>query len=678
MKPIPAWSTALFVLALVAAVSPWPAAAQSESDWNSPSALQLVARARELRQSQAVDSALHSYQSRARGYVYFFFERPDTGERTLVKADQVALDVYWRAPGSTKQEIVGQRDRKVLPTDIRYHIDHLSVVQDDFGDYIRMGDGDEVEAVLHPVGPGSEAAYDFLLADSLTVSYASGAEVVRVYEVRVRPRDFDSPGFVGTIYLDRATAAIVRMRFSFTPASYIDPFVDHIRIALDNSLWMGRHWLPYRQEVEIRREIPALDLMIGSVIQGRFDVRGYEFNVELDDRLFQGRRVTATSPAQRAAFPFERGLFDDLNEQGIDTSPSLQAVEHEVREVVQDKALSGLDPLRLHFGGISDVARYNRAEGLRAGAGLTFRPTGGLTVRPSGGYALGRERFSGALTTSLRVGAAVPTLDLYWDRLRDVGGYPGASSLVNTISAVSGKQDFTDPFFSRGAALTVRGGRPGGLSAGVRWEEHHAARDVVSDDIANTEFRPVRSIEEGVLTAFTVRAPLDLPADGDLELSSELGHFEGRTFGSLAAQARWVLDDLDRPWQAEISLGGGGVTDQAPAQALYLLGGRWTLPGHDYRSFVGDRLWLLRTEVTVPIVAPYVGLRLLGGVGATYLDDRILPGDWPGLDSDGPRGSVGAGLALGWNSVRIDLAHGVRGGGWEALFSVSEQFRGWM
>jgi hypothetical protein len=156
-----------------------------------------------------------------------------------------------------------------------------------------MGDGDEVEAVLHPVGPGSESVYDFWLADSLTVSYAGGAEEVRVYEVRVRPRDFERPGFVGTIYLDRATAAVVRMRFSFTAASYIDPYVDHIRIALDNSLWMGRFWLPYQQEIEIRREIPTLDLMLGSVIQGRFDVRGYDFNVELDDRVFAGRRVTA-------------------------------------------------------------------------------------------------------------------------------------------------------------------------------------------------------------------------------------------------------------------------------------------------------------------------------------------------------------------------------------------------
>jgi hypothetical protein len=323
-------------------------------------------------------------------------------------------------------------------------------------------------------------------------------------------------------------------------------------------------------------------------------------------------------------------------------------------------------------------ARYNRAEGLRVGAGLTFHPRGDVTLRPSAGYAFGRRRVSGSVVASLRIGPLAPSVDAYWDRLADIGGHPGASPLVNTISAVSGKQDFTDPFFRRGVALTLRGDRPGGVSVGVRWEEHHAARDVVSDDLSDTEFRAVRSIEEGTLTALTAQAPIGLPGRGDLVTTGEVGRLDGRTFGSLGTEARWRLENLDRGWHTELSLAGGAVTNEAPAQALYLLGGRWTLPGHDYRSFVGDRYWLARAEVTIPLMTPYVGLRLLGGLGATYLDDRGLPSDWPGLDSDGPRGSVGAGLAIGWDALRIDVAHGVRGGGWEALFSVSEQFRGWM
>jgi hypothetical protein len=651
-------------------------APSTEPAWNDPAALELVSLARELRASTSVDSTFRTYEADARGYVYFFFDRPDTGERTLVKADQVALEIYWQAPDQTKQLIVGQRDQKVLPTEIRYHLDHLTVVQDDFGDFIRMGDGDEVEAVVHPVGPSSESVYDFLLSDSLTISYQNGS--VRVYEIRVRPKDFGRPGFVGSIYVDRARAAIVRMSFSITPASYVDPYVDYIRVSLDNSLWLGEHWLPYRQEVEIRREIPLLDVMTGSVIRGRFEIRDYDFNVELRPTLFAGGRISAMSPNQRRAFQFERGLFDDLDEEGLVPSPSLAEVRRQVNQVVEDQAMSGLAPLRVHFANLSDFARYNRAEGLRVGGGVTLRPGGAVVARVSGGYAIARERFAGTVSASAGLGAVQPALDLYWDALGDIGGHPGATTLENTITALSGKKDYVDPFFRRGATLTLRGRNAAGAAVRMTWEEHLGARDVVSDDPADTEFRPVRSIEEGTLGALGVHVPLTLFPDVTLAMDAQLGRLGSRTFGTGSAEALWISHRPGQPWQAEASLSGGAVTDRAPPQSLHLLGGRWTLPGHDYRSFVGERYWLLRGEVTVPVYAPYVGVRAIGALGATYIGDRALPADWTARDSDGPRASVGAGLSFGFDTFRVDLARGLRGGGWEALFSVAREFRSWL
>jgi hypothetical protein len=663
---------------LVAAQLPVPTATrgQAQPTWNQPAALELVARARELRNSTAVDSTFRSYRADARGYVYLFFDRPETGERSLVKADQIALEVYWQAPSATKQRIVGLRDQRLLPTQIRYHLDHLTVVQDDFGDFIRMGDGDEVEAVLHPVGPGSEGAYDFLLSDSLTLSYEGGT--VRVYEVQVRPKSFERPGFVGSIYLDQANAAIVRMSFSFTPASYVDDYVDYIRVSLDNSLWLGRYWLPYRQEVEIRREIPLLDVVTGSVIRSRFDIRGYDLNAEIFPAVFLGGRVSSVSPNQLGSFEFERGLFDDLDEEGLVPSPSLAEVREQVTQVVEDRTMSGLAPLRLHFANVSDFARYNRAEGLRVGGGFSVRPGSGVTVRSSGGYAIGRERVSGAVSATRSAGDVQPTLDLYWDGLGDIGGNPGASTLENTITSVSGKKDYTDPYFRRGATLTLRGSDPTGAAVRLRWEEHESARDVVSDDLSDTEFRPVRSIDEGALAALAVRVPLPGMGGVRTTLDGEVGRLEERTFASLAAEALWEARRPGRRWQAEVSLAGGFLTDRAPAQALYLLGGRWTLPGHDYRTFVGDRYWLLRGEGTVPLVPPYVGVRVIGALGATYLGSRQLPADWIARDSGGVRASVGAGLSFGWDALRVDLARGVGGGGWEALVSVAREFRSWL
>jgi len=271
-----------------------------------------------------------------------------------------------------------------------------------------------------------------------------------------------------------------------------------------------------------------------------------------------------------------------------------------------------------------------------------------------------------------------PTLDLYWDELGDVGGYPGASTLLNTISAVSGDRDFTDPFFRKGATLTLQGPEPIGFSVLFRWEEHRSALDVVSDDPGNGEFRPVLPVEEGALGAVAVSAPVTLPGGGHAKVTGELGRLESRTFASLNGEARWEIRDPERPWHAEVSVAGGALTAQAPVQSLYLLGGRWTLPGHDYRSFAGDRYWLLRGEGTIPVRPPYLGVRFIGALGSTYLGGRQLPSDWIVQDSGGIRASIGAGLSFAWDTFRLDFAHGLWGGGFEVIFSVAQQFRAWL
>src|SRR5690606_28865780 len=149
---------------------------------------------------------------------YFYLDRTDSDERTLVKVDQIALEIFWAAPNLTKQRIIGLRDVSRLPNRMQYHLDHLTVVQDEFGDVIRMGDGDEVRDVPHPAAPGSGSVYAFRLVDSLSVHLAGTSEPIRVYELEVRPRRLDQPALIGSIFIDKASSAIVRMSFTFTPA----------------------------------------------------------------------------------------------------------------------------------------------------------------------------------------------------------------------------------------------------------------------------------------------------------------------------------------------------------------------------------------------------------------------------------------------------------------------------
>jgi hypothetical protein len=411
-----------------------------------------VDQARRVRQGHIQDPDFQSYSSQARGYVYFFFDREDTGERILVKTDQIALEVFWRAPNLTKQRIVGLRDEKSLPTNIRYHLDHLVVVQDEFGDLIRIGDGDEVEAVVHPVAPGSDQAYDFLLADSVTVTLPGAPDPIRVYEIQVRPRDFDAPGFVGSVFLDQASRAIVRMSFTFTPASYVDSYLDYIQISLENGLWLGQYWLPYRQQLEIRREVPYLDIPAGSVIRGWFEIRDYEINPPLSLSLFEGRPVTALPESARREFPFEDSLHAQLDMEGLSPPPQMQEIRSMALSIARQRYLSGLGRLRLSLPTptTSSILRFNRAEGLFLGAGASYalRPWAGISVH--GGFSFGRERPS--LSLGLTGGERSPGTGIvgHWNLPTDLGPVPAVSGVMNTLAALTVDRDFRDLFFSTG------------------------------------------------------------------------------------------------------------------------------------------------------------------------------------------------------------------------------------
>src|SRR5262249_61637180 len=83
----------------------------------------------------------------------------------------------------------------------------------------------------------------------------------------------------------------LRFPFGFTPAAYLDPQLEDISIALENSLYEQRYWLPYRQEIEIRRRTKWLDFPARGIIRGRWEIEGYDFNVPLPDALFAGPAI---------------------------------------------------------------------------------------------------------------------------------------------------------------------------------------------------------------------------------------------------------------------------------------------------------------------------------------------------------------------------------------------------
>jgi hypothetical protein len=679
----------LFLLPALAAAAA-PAVAQAGA-WNDARAMELVRRAQERRAVTLADTGLVDYQADARGYVYFYLDRRDVDQRTLVKTDQVALEVLWKAPNLSRQRIVGLRDEKTLPTSIRYHQDHLTVVQDNFGDRIRLGDGDEVRDVTHPAAPASDEVYDYRLADSSSVRLPGAGGQVQVYRLEVRPKDLSRPGLVGSIYVDRRAGDIVRMAFTFTPPSYVDRQLDYINVSLENGLWKGRFWLPDRQEVEIRRQLPELGFPAGGMIRGTMRISNYRFNQDLSPALFRGPKVVSVPEAQRRAFAFEQGLYEELREEGLGPQVELGEVRREAMRLVGARLLSGLPALRADVPEVSNVLRYDRAEGAVLGFGTRAQPSAQVDVEASGGWAFGAEHAIGRAAVlwtrpRFRLG-----LEGVYNAPRDVGVGPVASGVMNTLSAVLAGNDYTDLHYARGAEIRADAGAGRGWTADValRGEVQRSARQEADVSVfgGDDAFRPVNAVDDGTMwrgaLALSRSTPSGAARGWSARVTAAGGVLDGedgetRRFARPTVELGWVRRWVPADAALEVDLSGGAAFGDLPRQELFLLGGRGTVPGFDFRSCGGDRFALARATASADLVRPWVRGRLLaasGWAGVGAAGDEALAAWGTAGTTRRPRASVGAGVGLIFDILRVDVHHGLGPGArWEVVVEASPSF----
>ena len=687
---------------LSASAAVWlPVGAAAQGEWNDARALQLIDRARERREEPHADTTLRNYRAEANGYVYFYLDRQDTDERTLVKTDQIALEVYWAAPSLTKQRIIGLRDESKLPNRMQYHLDHLTVVQDEFGDVIRLGDGDEVRDVTHPAAGGADTIYDFRVADSLTITLPGTPAPVRVYEIEVRPKNRERSAFVGSVFVDRGTADIVRMTFTFTPASYVDRRLDYIHISLDNGLWGGQYWLPHEQRIEIRRQLPELDFVAGAIIKGVFRLHDYRFNQELPENFFNGPAIVALPERVREAHEFDQGLYEGLAEEGLAPPPEMADLRQQAAELIGARFLSGLPALRPHVPNASSVFRYNRAEGVFLGVGASYTAGPRLRFEAHGGYAFAAKEPEVSASAVYRplpsFGIAI---DGFYNQLRDIGPYPAVPGVFNTAAALIEGRDYLDPYFASGGSLRLMRtfGPAWQAELALGFQQNNNTPRVVSAAPFNADahFRDVRRIEEGGLGTARVLArrtsasggttSLDFGATVEAGFRSDLDEpvVVPDTLAPFASTANADTDAYIRPMieatgtlrsmsrNASVigKLRGGYVSMDAPAQRLFLIGGANTLPGYTHRRYVADRFVTLNVDASRDVVGPWVRVHLLANAGWIDLERAPLPFGWRTGTPTGVLTSGGAGLGLVHDILRIDAVRGFKNGDWQVYMSV--------
>ena len=662
--------------------------------WNDPRTRDLVDSAVARRARQLADTGLVDYQATAHGYLTFLAQ---VGERfrlppKILKADELALEVYWKAPNLSKQRIIGRRDTLLLPTDIAYHRDHLGIVQNNFPDIIRLGDGDEVADVPHPLSVIGRQLYDYHISDSLRIQLPG--RVIQVYEVKVRPKNDRDARVVGALYVEQGSAQVVRMAFSFTHAAFLDKQLQELSIVLENGLVGARFWLPRRQEIEIKREGTFMDWPVTGIIRGRWEIGDYTLNRGYAASGFGGDEIVAAPVAEQKAHVWESlRVLDSLpGDVKLATNDDVRAVQEEARALVRAKALERPQGAVLSARNVSDFVRFNRAEGLALGAGTLVRPGGGFTLAVRGRYGIDDKRAK----WESRLAYQRPRYELSVSGvsgLAEAGDDIERSRLMNSFAAQEFGSDWSDPYrvdrVDVGASMPVFRGvwgfglfaeqeRPAVVRAVSATRAFESTLMGGDRSLLGAQASEERQFDRGQWAWQQAgRAVLANIADG-----SSL-HPIFRVAGSASGSRAFGDDALLLRTTATV-LGVGGDAGIVPSYDLAFAGGASTAPGYRYHELSGKEILTQRVEwqSSVPFpsfslgrfgrspsrvkVAPYAHVALLGGA-------RTVRAGYPPR-ADGAYPSIGVALYSPFDFFRMDVARGLRGGRWTVSIDVAREF----
>ncbi|MEO5588886.1 MAG: hypothetical protein ABIS03_04810 [Gemmatimonadaceae bacterium] len=660
--------------------------------WNDTLSRSLVERATERRALQIADTALASYRATAHGYLTFLaqvgegFPEPPK----IVKADELALQIYWMAPNLSKQLIAGRRDTLLLPTDINYHRDHLGIVQNNFPNIIRLGDGDEVRDVPHPLSAEGLTQYDFAIRDSLRIRL--GPRELDVYEVRVRPKNDREPRAVGAVYIDRGSGDVVRMAFSFTRAALRDKELEDVSVVLENGLIDGRFWLPRRQEIEIRRSGTWLDYPARGIIRGRWEVCCYQVNVAIPPALFAGPEIALAPPGTPNPLPFVGRVLDSLpSDVRAITDEDVAKVQEEARALVRAQALARTRSTALSARSVSDFLRVNRVEGLALGVGVTRRLGEGFSATARTRYGISDERLKARAEIAYRRASGAAVTITGNDDYSDPGLVPETSRVISSIAAQEFGTDYSDPFGTRGVALDFRTQPYSGWTVTVGGAIERQRPLDVNASPATGRYQPTidasrlreRRLVVGFdrptrMTVLGVEAQIHVDA-WLLQVTQPGGSY--RTMPRLAARGNFERPLGEGRFVARTLAGWVGGSEPLPPQRLIYLGGPTSAPGYQFHQFAGRAGASQRFEGQFPVAFVPLPLGRYGRTPATitlapfvnvaWIDrNRNVRGAQPAGpgDREGFHPSIGIGVLTVFDLIRFDVARGLRDG--RTIFSV--------
>ncbi len=305
----------------------------------------------------------------------------------------------------------------------------------------------------------------------------------------------------------------------------------------------------------------------------------------------------------------------------------------------------------------ADLMRYDRAEGLALGGGLTW-PIGGpyVSLAARARYAFTDRRLQASLALRRDVVGGRTELSVFRE-MQDADPWARGLELGNTIRALFLAHDEGDYVFAEGAALgrSFAWRNVADVSLGFRVARergpnrlaHAGLQDLLG---GSGRFAPLDPVRPG--TFATVSAGLSgglITSTWQLgtELTSGAGLTEARAWASASTLLRG-------PGRLEVRLGvnaGAGLGDSVP-QREFRLGGTRTLRGYDAGTLRGVSAYAGSVDVT---------WRRRGLSPAVFADLGEVAGHGVAFRGE-PTVSLGGGLSALAGLIEVHAAHGLRRG----------------
>ncbi len=698
----------------------------------------LVARAQA--RHQAADSAVRDYQAKIHYRLSFGLGRRRWALVPPAAVEEQEGRVQWSAPNNLRVDIEGRRsEARSRNLRINTIFDEPWFVPRGLGDSVRVFGSDfPAQASLHPLASDGPAWYRYALVDSLRVTTQDGSSL-QLYRLSVAPRRKGGALLVGDLWLDAASAEVARFSFRFvgrelwvgpdgesrsdsTDARMANKLINRflsLSCDLAYSLQERRDWMPYRQVVSGRVELPLLgglvipfeattvfdDYTINTGQEVRFVVELPEGVTDRDSlqTLLAAQRDSARKERRsrrregeeadslRDAEPSDRAGLLDGGRFEIHRAPkdSLEAyrgweeplafipdpvesrrlldlsadLERRAAELPRD--VSGYSRNGFWWERIPEMVRYNRVAGQSLGMRRTFGLTNdGFTILDAEArFGLSDSRVTGALAVVHDAPSGRWTLRGFRE-LRTHDPFARTNTFGTSLNAMFAGHDDADYLLGHGAELsreqTVLPGVE--LTTTALLEDatsvRREARSWLNDALGGTgDFPSNPPVREGTFGGLGLRLNGGVLGNRWM-LATDLLGGAGRT--TVRAYGLWRPRLWNRPRRPQFVLRGGITTANPLPQQAFRLGGSGTVRGFDYGTRSGQAAWSVQADW--PLARGVLQPVLFADAGqaaraSDLFGSRLLAGG-------------GLGFALLGGVLRFDFSHPITTGGSGLRFDV--------